>query len=78
MLKIYGFLRGLHSLSIINTNGYMHSVLLDKKNKLRPVLSNEFYFGWAVGESNKSSDCKSWYASNCEPIIIICFHFQLE
>lgn len=30
-VKNIQFLRGLHSLSIINTNGYMHSVLLDKK-----------------------------------------------
>lgn len=26
----------------------MHGVLLDKKYKLRPAVSNEFYFRWAV------------------------------
>lgn len=50
-VKNIQFLRGLHSLSIINTNGYIHGVLLDKKHKLRPALSNEFYFRWAVGKA---------------------------
>lgn len=30
-VKNIRFLKGLRSLSIINTNGYMHGVLLDKK-----------------------------------------------